>query len=114
MVKLELPLSIFYGSIAFFFSLPIIGYLFKTNIPISAFFFASGMLMLALVLAVDAIQVPENPLERVTTYNSTTIIQTKEPFDFSLEGENYQLKVFWVVIAVLLIIGGVMIEVKFR
>lgn len=111
---MELPLSIFYGSMAFFLALPIIGFILRMQIPISAFMFASGILMFSLLLAVDSLNVQENPEQRITTYNSTTIIQTKEPFDFSLEGENYQLKVFWILVSMMLIMGGVLIEVRFK
>jgi len=109
---MELPISIFYGSIAFFLALPILGFFLRMQIPISAFMFASGALILVLVMATDSIQVPEEPNQRITTYNSTTIIENKDSFDFSLTGDNYQLKVFWVMIAIFLIIGGVLIEVK--
>jgi hypothetical protein len=109
---MELPISLFYGSIAFFLSLPVFGYIFRMQIPVSAFFFLSGGLMIAFLLAVDTLQIPEDPQQRITTYNSTTIVENKIPFDFSLEGENYQLKVFWILISVFLLVGGVLIEVK--
>lgn len=74
--------------------------------------FASGGLLLVLIMATNTINVPEEPTDRITLYNSSVITEHKEPFDFSLEGENYQLKVFWIMISIFLIIGGVLIEVK--
>lgn len=111
---MELPVSVFYGTMAFFLALPILGFILRMQIPISVFMFASGSLILALLLAVDTLQVHEQDNVQVTTYNATTIIENKTPFDFSLEGENYQLKVFWIFIAVLLLLGGVLIEFKFK
>lgn len=111
---MELPISIFYGSIAFFLAFPLIGYVLRMQIPISAFMFASGSMMLALLLSVTSLTVPEQNNQQITTYNATTIIENKEPFDFSLEGENYQLKVFWIIVSVLLIAGGAVIEIKER
>lgn len=111
---MELPISIFYGSIAFFMSLPLLGFILRMQIPISVFMFASGSLMLVLLLSTTSLNVQENPEQRITTYNSTTIIQNKEPFDFSLEGDNYQLKVFWIIVSVLLIVGGALIEIRSR
>lgn len=107
-------MSVFYGTIAFFLLLPVIGFILRMQIPISLFMFASGALILALLLSTDSLNVEENPEQRITTYNDTTIIQNKVPFDFSLDGENYQLKVFWVFISVLLILGGTLIEVRSR
>lgn len=109
---MEIPLSLFYGSIAFFLSLPILGFILRMQIPISAFMFASGGLLLAMLLSTTSLTVMEDSNNLVTSYNSTTIIEHKEPFDFSLEGNNYQLKVFWIFIAIFLIMGGVLIEFK--
>lgn len=109
---MELPISIFYGSIAFFLSLPLFGYVLRMQIPISAFMFASGGLMLAMLLTVNTLQIPEQDNQQITIYNATTIIENKTPFDFSLTGENYQLKVFWILISVFMLTGGTLIEVK--
>jgi len=115
---MELPLSVFYGFIAFALALPVLGYCFRMQIPMSLFFFISGTFLLLLFINTTTILVMEDNASRTTTYmtNGTggTIIENKTPFDFSFEGPNYLLKFAMTFIAVMFIIGGVLIEDRLR
>lgn len=114
---MELPISVFYGTMAFFLALPILGFVLRMQIPISAFMLVSGGLLLSLLMATDTLLIPEENDQTTTiTANGTGWIveQPVIPFDFSLEGENNFLKVSFVFIAVMLILGGSLIELKQR
>lgn len=98
----------------FIFSLPVIGYLFRFQIPISIFFLLAGVFMLAILFTTDGIILNDRPILVVDNDPNFDISYEDNVMDISLTGENYQLKVFLIFISVMYIVGGALIEVKSR
>jgi hypothetical protein len=92
--------------------LPIIGFLFRFSIPISLFFFIAGTFLISVLLVTDGIIL--NDRANIIFDNDTlfTISYEDNVMDFSFTGTNYQLKVIMVFIAVMLMVGGALTEVR--
>lgn len=99
----------------FIFSLPIIGYAFRFQIPISVFFFISGAMILSIFMIVDGIILNDRAINVTeVTDGNFDISYENNVMDISFEGENYQIKVFMIFIAVMYMVGGALVEVKQR
>lgn len=95
-------------------ALPIIGYAFRFNIPISIFFLLAGTLMIAIWLMTDGIILNDRPNIIFDNDTSFTINYEDNVMDLSFEGENHELKVFLIFLSSMFIVGGALIEVKQR
>jgi hypothetical protein len=111
---MNLDFNIFVFILGFVFVLPIIGYAFRFNIPISIFFFISGVFMLAILFSTDGLILNDRPILVTDNGNTFDIEYEDNVMDFSLEGENYQAKVFLIFVAVMLMVGGALVEVRQR
>jgi hypothetical protein len=98
----------------FVFSLPIIGYLFRFQIPISLFFFMAGTFMIAIFLTTDGIILNDRPNLVVDNDPNFNITYEDNVMDISLTGDNYQIKVFLIFVSVMFMVGGALVEIKGR
>lgn len=100
--------------LGFIFALPIIGYLFRFQIPISVFFLIAGVFMISIFLVTDGIILNDRPNIIFDNDTSFTINYEDNVMDISFTGENYQIKVIMIFVAVMFMVGGALIEVKQR
>jgi hypothetical protein len=109
---MEIPFEVFTFITAFLFILPVIGFIFRFSIPLSIFFFASGILLISFFLMIDTIDMGKIPDTSVIAGSTTTYNFKSNPYDFTLEGSNYQIKVFLILTSVIMLFGGAVMEVK--
>ena len=111
---MNLDFNVMVFLLGFSFALPIIGYAVRFNIPISVFFLLAGVFMVSIFLVTDGIILNDRPKIILDNDTSFTIQYEDNVMDISFTGENYQIKVIMIFVAVMFMVGGALIEVKQR